>query len=417
LAAAALQSFSTKEAREQDALDVSSGPDTKPTPVVLTPALQPLRALGFPVKYFPRPLQYHSVQKTSELEEGDPLQISYVPNAKRYDGAQFRRCGRSGIVLPPVSLGLWQNFGGDDVFETGRAIVRRAFDRGVTHFDLANNYGPPYGSAEENFGEILRKDFRNHRNELLISSKAGWDMWPGPYGLGGSRKYMLASLDESLQRLGLDYVDIFYSHRPTMDVPLEETMGALVQAVRQGKTLYVGISSYSPERTRQAAKILQTEGVPLLIHQPSYSMLNRWVEKELLGTLEELGVGCIGFSPLAQGLLTNKYLKGVPENSRAKAEGSLQKEQLSEENLNRVRALNEIARGRGQTLAQMAIAWVLRDRRVTSALIGARNVEQLDDSLDAVKKLHFTAAELQEIDRYAQEGEIDIWKDAREGVA
>jgi L-glyceraldehyde 3-phosphate reductase len=345
------------------------------------------------------------------------LQMSYLPNAKRYDGALFRRCGRSGIVLPPVSLGLWQNFGGVDVFETGRAIVRRAFDRGVTHFDLANNYGPPYGSAEENFGEILRKDFRSHRNELLISSKAGWDMWPGPYGLGGSRKYMLASLDESLQRLGLEYVDIFYSHRPTMDVPLEETMGALVQAVRQGKTLYVGISSYSPERTRQAAKILQSEGVPLLIHQPSYSMLNRWVEKELLSTLEELGVGCIGFSPLAQGLLTNKYLKGVPENSRAKAQGSLQKEQLSEENLNRVRALHEIARGRGQTLAQMAIAWVLRDQRVTSALIGARNVEQLDDSLDATKKLHFTAAELKEIDRYAQEGEIDLWKDAREGVA
>jgi L-glyceraldehyde 3-phosphate reductase len=343
--------------------------------------------------------------------------MSYVPNEKRYDGAQFRRCGRSGIVLPPVSLGLWQNFGGTDVFETGRAIVRRAFDRGVTHFDLANNYGPPYGSAEENFGEILRKDFRGHRNELLISSKAGWDMWPGPYGLGGSRKYVLASLDESLQRIGLDYVDIFYSHRPTMDVPLEETMGALVQAVRQGKALYVGISSYSPERTRQAAKILQSEGVPLLIHQPSYSMLNRWVEKELLATLEELGVGCIGFSPLAQGLLTNKYLKGVPENSRARAEGSLQKEHLSEENLKRVRALNDIAAGRGQTLAQMAIAWVLRDRRVTSALVGARNVEQLDDSLDAAKKLQFTAAELKEIDRYAQDGEIDIWKDAREGVA
>ncbi len=342
--------------------------------------------------------------------------MSYVPNEKRYDGAQFRRCGRSGIVLPPVSLGLWQNFGGADVFETGRAVVRRAFDRGVTHFDLANNYGPPYGSAEENFGEILRKDFRNLRNELLISSKAGWDMWPGPYGLGGSRKYMLASLDESLQRMGLEYVDIFYSHRPNMDVPLEETMGALVQAVRQGKALYVGISSYSPERTRQAAKILQSEGVPLLIHQPSYSMLNRWVEKELLGTLEELGVGCIGFSPLAQGLLTSKYLKGMPENSRANSDGSLQKEHLSEENLNRVRALNEIAHGRGQTLAQMAIAWVLRDPRVTSALIGARNVEQLDDSLDAVKKLHFAAAELKEIDGYAQEGEIDIWKDAREGT-
>jgi L-glyceraldehyde 3-phosphate reductase len=343
--------------------------------------------------------------------------MSYEPNAKRYDGAPFRRCGKSGIVLPPVSLGLWQNFGGADVFETGRAVIRRAFDRGVTHFDLANNYGPPYGSAEENFGLILRKDFRDHRNELLISSKAGWDMWPGPYGLGGSRKYMLASLDESLARMGLDYVDIFYSHRPTMDVPLEETMGALVQAVRQGKALYVGISSYSAERTREAAKILQSEGVRLLIHQPSYSMLNRWIEKDLLATLDELGVGCIGFSPLAQGLLTGKYLKGVPQTSRATAEGSFSKDMLSEENLKRVRALNDIAANRGQTLAQMAIAWTLRDPRVTSALIGARNVEQLDDSLDAVKKLSFTDKELQGIERYAQDGAIDIWKDAREGAA
>jgi L-glyceraldehyde 3-phosphate reductase len=342
--------------------------------------------------------------------------MNYVPNAKRYEGATFRRCGRSGIVLPPITLGLWQNFGGADVFETGRAMVRRAFDRGVTHFDLANNYGPPYGSAEENFGEILRKDFRGLRNELLISSKAGWDMWPGPYGFGGSRKYLLASLDESLERMGLDYVDIFYSHRPSMDVPLEETMGALAQAVRQGKALYVGISSYSPERTREAAKILASEGVPLLIHQPSYSMLNRWIEKELLSTLAELGVGCIGFSPLAQGLLTNKYLKGVPETSRAKAEGSsLLKGFLSEDNLKRVRALNDIASGRGQTLAQMAIAWVLRDARVTSALIGARDVKQLDDSLDALKKLDFTNAELKEIDRYAEEGDIDLWKGAREG--
>jgi L-glyceraldehyde 3-phosphate reductase len=342
--------------------------------------------------------------------------MSYVFDANRYDGAQFRRCGRSGIVLPPVSLGLWQNFGGVDVFETGRAVIRRAFDRGVTHFDLANNYGPPYGSAEENFGKILRKDLRNYRDELIISSKAGWDMWPGPYGVGGSRKYLLASLDGSLRRIGLEYVDIFYSHRPTMDVPLEETMGALVQAVRQGKALYVGISSYGPERTREAAQILKSEGVPLLIHQPSYSMLNRWVEKGLLGTLEELGVGCIAFSPLAQGLLTNKYLNGVPENSRAKAEGSFQKDFLSEENLKRARALNEIASGRGQTLAQMAIAWVLRDKRVTSALIGARNVEQLDNSLDAVNKLQFTDAELNEIDRYAQEGAIDLWRNAREGA-
>src|SRR5580698_764946 len=328
--------------------------------------------------------------------------MSYVANAKRYEGVQFRRCGRSGIVLPPVSLGLWQNFGGADVFETGRAVVRRAFDRGVTHFDLANNYGPPYGSAEENFGEILRKDFRNYRNELLISTKAGWDMWLGPYGFGGSRKYLLASLDDSLRRMGLEYVDIFYSHRPSMDVPLEETMGALAQAVRQGKALYVGISSYSPELTRQAAEILKSEGVPLLIHQPSYSMLNRWIETELLGTLEELGVGCIAFSPLAQGLLTDKYLNGQPENSRAKGGGSFSEKFLNEENLKRVQALNEIARGRGQSLAQMAIAWVLRDKRVTSALIGARNVEQLDNSLDAVKKLQFTDAELSEIDRHAQ---------------
>jgi L-glyceraldehyde 3-phosphate reductase len=343
--------------------------------------------------------------------------MSFVADAKRYDGAEFRRCGRSGIVLPPVSLGLWQNFGGADVFETGRAVIRRAFDRGMTHFDLANNYGPPYGSAEENFGEVLRKDLGVYRNELIISSKAGWDMWPGPYGVGGSRKYLLASLDESLKRMGLEYVDIFYSHRPSLDVPLEETMGALAHAVRQGKALYVGISSYSPERTREAAKILKSEGVPLLIHQPSYSMLNRWVEKGLLDTLEELGVGCIAFSPLAQGLLTNKYLNGVPKESRASAEGSFQKKFVSEENLKRVRALNEIAAARGQTLAQMAIAWVLRDKRVTSALIGARNVEQLDNSLDAVKKLQFTDAELKEIDGHAQDGELDLWKDAREGAA
>ena len=343
--------------------------------------------------------------------------MSYEPDVRRYDGIQYRRSGRSGVVLPPISLGLWQNFGAVNVFETGRAVVRRAFDRGVTHFDLANNYGPPYGSAEENFGEILRKDFRSLRNELLISTKAGWDMWPGPYGIGGSRKYLLASLDQSLARMGIEYVDIFYSHRPTTDVPLEETMGALAQAVRQGKALYVGISSYSPERTREAAAILKSEGVPLLIHQPSYSMLNRWVEKELLGTLEELGLGCIAFSPLAQGLLTNKYLNGVPENSRASDGLWFQKEFLSEDNLKRVRALNEIARERGQSLAQMAIAWVLRDKRVTSALVGARNVVQLDNSLDAVKQLQFTDSELKEIDRYAQEGSIDLWKGAREGVA
>ncbi len=343
--------------------------------------------------------------------------MEYRANAGRYEDAQFRRCGRSGLVLPPISLGLWQNFGGADVFETGRAMIRRAFDRGVTHFDLANNYGPPYGSAEENFGEILRKDFRPYRNELVISSKAGWDMWPGPYGVGGSRKYLLASLDESLQRMGLDYVDIFYSHRPSPEVPLEETMGALAHAVRHGKALYVGISSYSPEKTREAAAILRSEGVPLLIHQPSYSMLNRWIEHGLLATLDELGVGCIAFSALAQGLLTKKYLNGVPEDSRAATgDSSLSKSLLNEENLKRVRGLNELARGRGQTLAQMAIVWVLRDPRVTSALIGARNVEQLDDSLDAVNNLHFTGAELKTIDSYAQESGIDIWKGAREGT-
>ncbi len=343
--------------------------------------------------------------------------MSYVPDAKRYDKQSFRRCGQSGIVLPPISLGLWQNFGGVNVFETGRAVIRRAFDRGVTHFDLANNYGPPYGSAEENFREILRMDFRAHRNELLISTKAGWDMWPGPYGVGGSRKYLMASLDDSLARMGLEYVDIFYSHRPSMDVPLEETMGALAQAVRQGKALYVGISSYSPARTREAALILKREGIPLLIHQPSYSMLNRWVEKGLLDTLAELGIGCIAFSPLAQGLLTNKYVNGVPDTSRAKDGLWFQKDFLNQENLERVRKLNEVAKARGQSLAQMAIAWVLRDQRVTSALIGARNVEQLDDSLDALKQLRFTDDELTEIDRYAQEGSVDLWRDARVGAA
>jgi len=348
------------------------------------------------------------------------MEIAYVPNPTRYDHANFRRCGNSGLVLPAITLGLWQNFGGADVFETGRAMVRRAFDRGVTHFDLANNYGPPYGSAEENFGTILRKDFglRKHasglRHELLISTKAGWDMWPGPYGIGASRKYLLSSLDDSLLRMGLEYVDIFYAHRPWKDCLLEETMGALATAVHQGKALYVGISSYSPERTREAAGILKQMGVPLLIHQPSYSMLNRWIEDGLLAALEELGVGCIAFSPLAQGLLTSKYLKGVPEGSRAKLENSsLLKEFLTEKNIKSVRSLNEIAKGRGQTLAQMAIAWVLRDKRVTSALIGARNVEQLDDSLDALKKLKFTVAELKEIDRHAQEGDLDLWKQAR----
>jgi L-glyceraldehyde 3-phosphate reductase len=342
----------------------------------------------------------------------------YNPDADRYKNASFRRCGNSGLVLPAVTLGLWQNFGGADVFETGRAMIRRAFDRGVTHFDLANNYGPPYGSAEENFGAILRKDFSGLRNELVISTKAGWDMWPGPYGIGGSRKYLLASLDDSLKRMGLEYVDIFYAHRPWDNCPLEETMGALATAVHQGKALYVGISSYSPERTRQAAQILKSVNVPLLIHQPSYSMLNRWIERELLATLEAVGAGCIAFSPLAQGLLTGKYLKGVPSDSRATAQNSsLLRGFLNAENIERVRALNDIANSRGQTLAQMAIAWVLRDSRVTSALIGARNVAQLDDSLDAVKKLEFTSAELAEIDRHAQESGIDLWKEARETMA
>ena len=342
--------------------------------------------------------------------------MTYQPAADRYASAPFRRCGRSGLMLPPISLGLWHNFGGVDVFETGRAVIRRAFDRGVTHFDLANNYGPPYGSAEENFGHILAKDFAHHRDELVISSKAGWDMWPGPYGSGGSRKYLLASADQSLRRMGLDYVDIFYSHRPSPDVPLEETMGALVQLVRQGKALYVGISSYGPERTRQAAQILRAEGVPLLIHQPSYSMLNRWIETGLLDTLEDLGTGCIAFSPLAQGLLTTKYLDGVPHDARAAKGRSFSQALLSEDNLHRVRGLNGIAEARGQSLAQMAIAWVLRDPRVTSALIGARNVSQIDDSLDALANLRFSAAELEAIDRHATEGGIDLWRGVSEEV-
>ena len=341
--------------------------------------------------------------------------MSYMPDPKRYESAEFRRCGRSGLVLPPISLGLWQNFGGADVFETGRAVLRRAFDRGVTHFDLANNYGPPYGSAEENFGIIMRKDFGGGlRNELVISTKAGWDMWPGPYGIGASRKYLLNSLDDSLKRMGLDYVDIFYAHRPWANCPLEETMGALATAVAQGKALYVGISSYSPERTCEAAAILKSMGVPLLIHQPSYSMLNRWIEQGLLAALDELGVGCIAFSPMAQGLLTDKYLNGVPAESRARLEGSFRMGFLNDEILGRVRALNGIARQRGQTLAQMAIVWALRDKRVTTALIGARNVQQLDNSLDSLKNRAFTEAELKEIDKYAIDSDIDLWKNARE---
>jgi L-glyceraldehyde 3-phosphate reductase len=340
------------------------------------------------------------------------FQAPYQSDPNRYDGRMpYRRCGRSGLALPAISLGLWQNFGGADVFETGRAILRRAFDRGVTHFDLANNYGPPYGSAEENFGRVLATDFQHLRDELVISTKAGWDMWPGPYGgIGGSRKYLIASCDQSLKRMGLDYVDIFYSHRVDPDTPLEETMGALAQIHAQGKALYVGISSYSPTLTRRAAQILAEYKVPLLIHQPSYSMLNRWIEKELLGTLDELGTGCIAFSPLAQGMLTSKYLSGVPAEARATKGGSFSTSLLTEQNLRNVRALGEIASTRGQTLAQMAIAWVLRDPRVTSALIGARTVAQLDDSLDAVRSLEFSDEELAAIDQHAGEGGINIWQ-------
>ncbi|RYD50783.1 MAG: L-glyceraldehyde 3-phosphate reductase [Sphingomonadales bacterium] len=338
--------------------------------------------------------------------------VPYTADPARYDGRMpYRRCGVSGLDLPAISLGLWQNFGGTDVFETGRDMLRRAFDRGVTHFDLANNYGPPYGSAEENFGRVLATDFASHRDELVISTKAGWDMWPGPYGdVGGSKKYLIASCDQSLKRMGLDYVDIFYSHRVDPNTPLEETMGALAQLHRQGKALYVGISSYSPELTRKAAMILAEERVPLLIHQPSYSMLNRWVEGGLLDTLAELGTGCIAFSPLAQGMLTSKYLGGVPEDARAARGGSLGQHLLSDDNLARIRALNAIAEKRGQTLAQMAIAWVLRDPRVTSALVGARTVQQLDDSLDAVHNLAFSAEELAEIDLHATDGALDLWK-------
>ncbi|HEY6816837.1 MAG TPA: L-glyceraldehyde 3-phosphate reductase [Croceibacterium sp.] len=335
----------------------------------------------------------------------------HVPDPDRYDGRMpYRRCGRSGLALPLVSLGLWQNFGGVDDFEIGRAILRRAFDLGVTHFDLANNYGPPYGSAEENFGRWMAQDFRPFRDELIVSTKAGYDMWPGPYGDGGSRKYLLASLDQSLRRMGLDYVDVFYSHRVDPGTPLEETMGALVQAHRQGKALYVGISSYSPALTREAHAILRSEGVPLLIHQPSYSLLNRWIEGGLLDTLDELGTGCIAFSPLAQGMLTDKYLAGIPEDARAVRGRYFPKAALTPENLAQIRGLHEIARQRGQTLAQMAIAWALRDSRVTSALIGARTVAQLEDSLSALRGLDFGEDELARIDALASDAGINIWR-------
>ncbi len=331
------------------------------------------------------------------------------PAADRYERMTYNRCGRSGLQLPGVSLGLWQNFGHDRPLDTIRAIARRAFDLGITHFDLANNYGPPYGSAEENFGRLLRDDFAPYRDELVVSSKAGYDMWPGPYGEWGSRKYLLASLDQSLERLGLEYVDIFYSHRFDPDTPLEETMGALDTAVRQGKALYVGISSYSAEKTREAATILRDLGTPLLIHQPSYSMLNRWIEGDLLDTLGELGVGCITFSPLAQGMLTDRYLNGIPEGSRASRPGSLSPDLLTDQTLAKIRALNDIAARRGQTLAQMALAWTLRDPRVTSTLVGASSVAQLEANVGALDNPDFTDEELAEIDRYATESEINLW--------
>jgi L-glyceraldehyde 3-phosphate reductase len=335
--------------------------------------------------------------------------MPYVAAADRYESMPYGRSGRSGLKLPAISLGLWQNFGGDRPIETQRAILRRAFDLGITHFDLANNYGPPYGSAETNFGRILAEDLRPYRDELIVSSKAGYDMWPGPYGDWGSRKYLLASLDQSLGRMGLDYVDIFYSHRADPETPLEETMGALDTAVRQGKALYAGVSSYSARRTEEAARILRDLGTPLTIHQPSYSLLNRWIERGLLDVLERDGIGCIVFSPLAQGMLTDKYLDGVPEGSRAAEEGSFSRDLLTEENLARVRALNEIARRRGQSLAQLALAWTQRDNRITSTLIGASSVPQLEQNVTALERLDLDAEELAEIGRYADDGGINIW--------
>ena len=336
--------------------------------------------------------------------------MSYVAARNRYDEMTYQRCGRSGVKLPLISLGLWHNFGDDRPLDTQRAILRAAFDRGITHFDLANNYGPPYGSAELNFGQAVRADLKPYRDELFISTKAGWDMWPGPYGEFGSRKYLLASLDQSLARIGLDYVDVFYSHRFDPDTPLEETMGALDAAVRQGKALYAGISSYSAERTADAAQILRDSGTPLLIHQPSYSMLNRWIERGLLETLEEEGIGCIAFSPLAQGMLTGKYLDGVPADSRMAEGSSLSRDWLTEQNVTHIRALNDIAKRRGQSLAQMALAWCLRDPRVTSVLIGASSVVQLDENLGALRTLGFDEEELAEIDKHAVDGGIDLWR-------
>jgi L-glyceraldehyde 3-phosphate reductase len=341
--------------------------------------------------------------------------MTYVAAETRYDSMPYRRCGRSGLLLPPISLGLWHNFGDDRPLESQRAILRRAFDLGVTHFDLANNYGPPYGSAERNFGQIMRQDLAPYRDELIISTKAGYDMWPGPYGEWGSRKYVLASLDQSLQRMGLDYVDIFYSHRFDPETPLEETLGAVDTAVRQGKALYAGISSYSGARTEEAVRIFDELGTPLLIHQPSYSLLNRWIEEDLLDVLGQEGVGCIVFSPLAQGMLTDKYLDGIPEDSRVARGGYLSEDMLTDEALDHVRALNAMAQERGQTLAQMAIAWTLRDPRVTSSLIGASSVRQLEDSLGALDNLDFSDDELATIDRHAVDAGINIWKASSDG--
>ncbi|OLC73889.1 MAG: aldo/keto reductase [Deltaproteobacteria bacterium 13_1_40CM_4_68_19] len=338
-----------------------------------------------------------------------------MQDGERYARMPFRRTGRSGLKLPAISLGLWQNFGGDRPIETQRAIIRRAFDLGITHFDLANNYGPPYGSAEENFGRILKSDLAGRRDELIISTKAGYDMWPGPYGIWGSRKYLLASLDQSLKRMGLEYVDIFYSHRFDPETPLEETMGALDTAVRQGKALYVGISSYSARRTKEAAAILRDLGTPLLIHQPSYSMLNRWIEPDLLEVLGEEGIGCIVFSPLAQGLLTDRYLAGVPAGSRASRSGSFSADLMTEQVLSKVRALQQIATRRRQTLAQMALAWTLRDPRITSTLVGASSVAQLEQNFGVLDKLDFSADELSEIDRYATESGINLWAASAKG--
>ena len=335
---------------------------------------------------------------------------SYLPAEDRYRSMTYRRCGRSGLLLPPVSFGLWQNFGDDRPVDTQRAILRRAFDVGITHFDLANNYGPPYGSAEINFARILHDDFRRHRDELVISTKAGWDMWPGPYGDLGSRKYLLASLDQSLRRLGLDYVDIFYHHHYDPQTPLEETLGALHTAVTAGKALYVGVSSYSDRRTAEAVAILRDLGTPLLIHQPSYSLLNRWIEDRLLDVLGSEGVGCIAFSVLAQGLLTDRYLHGIPPGSRASVAGSLTPDMLGDGNLARIRALYDIAQARGQSLAQMAIAWAFRDPRITSVLIGASSVAQLEQNVAALDQPEFSADELAAVDRYAVDGNIDLWR-------